>query len=1276
MRFLRLSYATRVSNPPKTDCNHDQLQASQASLRVTSNQLSVAGIRQPQLFVLTFGVLAAILFFFSLTGSSQAAVSPSPGWTLDSVPTPTHFFSSPSEDKECEIQLGSEVTPCDGYEVTAANAGSLPTSGPVTLTDTLPPGVTIKRVTLYLVENTTSNKGENGGTTVGVWPVNETRYAGDCSASAQSAQCTFSGVLAPDDWLLLHVYVTVNPGVAQDTRLTNRATVSGGGATAVSASSENEVNQAPAPFGPSRFQFFKDGANGLEERQAGGHLYELTTTIDLNNELRNGTEIPPGKSSGVAASVEDVKDIVVDLPLGFAGSTLAAPECTEAQLISRAHCPPDTAVGHLTTEPVSTSFENTTINSPIYNLVPEHGHPAEFGYVDLLKNAHVAGYVSVVPTPAGYVLRFVAAEIPEVNLARIVVTFYGDPALRDAEAQQHELEEKLGTTVPLQVPTVQVPFFTNPTACPNGSQEATIWMDSWPHPASFQPGGLIPTNLEEPQWKKMTSVSPPVSGCDQLQFTPQIGSQPTTHKADEPSGLEFEQRLPQTEQLGVPATPALKDTTIVFPAGMTVDPSSADGLGTCSLAQIGWQGHAPAQPGELYDFTQGPPECPESSKIGTLELETPLIPGVLHGEVFLAAQNENPFDSVFATYIVVNDPTTGVVLKLAGEVKLCASAGEIVDGRACQAAGQITSTFDETPQLPFSDLKVHFFGGPRAEFATPPNCGLYTTNSELTPWSAPDSGLSPTPFDSYVIDEDCAIGFNPSFAALTTNVQAGGYTAFEGSFSREDSDQELQGLTMNLPPGLLANVASVPECGEAEVKAEENDAPGGCPAATQVGTVVAEAGPGPNPLAVPGKIFFTGPYNGGPYGLAVVVSANPGPFHFGNVVVRQSLRIDPYDAHVTDVSDTFPTFIDPKGANGDVNGIPIKLRRVNFAINRPGFTFNPTSCSKLQVSGAITSVHGATSNLAAPFQAGECQNLAFAPKVAFSTNGKTSKADGADLITKVSYPSGPQGTYADVGYVKVELPKALPSRLTTLQKACTNAQFEANPAACPAASKIGFATVHTPILPGVLQGPAIFVSHGGEAFPSLTMVLQGDGVTIDLVGTTFISKSGITSTTFKAVPDSPFATFELVLPQGPFSALAANGNLCNQKLVMPNEFRGQNGAVVKQSSTVNVEGCKPAITVVGHKVKGKVATIQVSVPAAGKLVASGKGLIAPSGAAKATKTTTSATGATLTVKLTLSKAEVAFLNRHHAKRLKSKINLTFTPKKGGKLKATTTVFIG
>ena len=735
--------------------------------------------------------------------------------------------------------------------------------------------------------------------------------------------------------------------------------------------------------------------------------------------------------------------------------------------------------------------------------------PAEFAYVDVLAGSHVF-YTHVVPTPQGYVLQALNPDIPQIPLTGFVATFYGTPALRDGTGNQ------------------AIPFFTNPTNCSGTEPTATLYMDSWTHPGKLNEDGT-PVNLEEGAWAKMQSKSPPMSGCDSLHFAPELKAQPTTAQADTPSGLNFEIKLPQTEEAGVPATPALRNATVVFPEGMTVDPSAGSGLQACSVAQIGWQG------GTLFNFDTAPPQCPEESKIGELELETPLIASKLFGAMYLAAQDENPFGSIFSAYVVVNDPVTGVVLKLAGEV------------RADPKTGRLTGYFPENPQLPFSDLKLHFFGGPRSEFTTPQSCGTFTTASDLEPWSAPDSGPDATPFDSFSIDEACTVGFAPTFSAGSTNLQAGAFTAFVASFARQDSDQEMGGLSVTLPPGISANIADVTQCTEAQIR-EAQAGTGGCPQSSRVGTVTAFAGPGPDPLFVSGQVYWTGPYNGGAFGLAVVVPAIAGPFRLGNVVVRQSIRIDPLSAQVTDLSDPFPTILDPHGASGEGEGpaqsagIPIKLRRVDVAIDRPRFAFNPTNCEHLQVSGSITSTQGQSSALGTPFQVTNCTALKFEPKFSVSTQGKTSRANGASIEAKITIPPTPAGTsqasaYANTRSVKVELPKQLPSRLSTLQKACTAAVFDANPAACPGASLIGHAKAITPIVPVPLEGPAYFVSNGNAKFPELVMVLSGYGVSVQIHGETFISKTGITSSTFSAVPDVPYCSFTLTLPEGPYSAL-------------------------------------------------------------------------------------------------------------------------------------------
>src|SRR6185437_7332109 len=407
----------------------------------------------------------------------------------------------------------------------------------------------------------------------------------------------------------------------------------------------------------------------------------------------------------------------------------------------------------------------------------------------------------------------------------------------------------------------------------------------------------------------------------------------------------------------------------------------------------------------------------------------------------------------------------------------------------------------------------------------------------------------------------------PSFTAGSTNLQSGAYTSFVASFQRSDKDQELAGLTVTLPPGLLANLNGVPLCGDADASA------GRCPESTQVGTVLAGAGPGPNPLFVSGKAYLTGPYNG------------------GTVIVRQSIRIDPLTAQAIDVSDPFPTIIE---------GIPLRLRRVDVRLERPGFTFNPTNCSKLGFSGTVSGTQlgsptrldgsigyatqpGSTSGFTTPFQVTNCTTLAFKPVFKVSTQGRTSRANGASLSVKLSYPKAVFGSQANIKSVKVDLPKQLPSRLSTLQKACPDSVFNQDPGACPAASRVGTASATTPILQATLTGPAYFVSHGGAKFPELIIVLQGQGIVVDLHGETFISKTGITSSTFRQVPDVPIGVFTLNLPEGANSALAAPSNLCKTTLKMPTAFTAQNGAVIKQSTPIGVTGCAKKKAKRAHK---------------------------------------------------------------------------------------------
>jgi hypothetical protein len=549
-----------------------------------------------------------------------------------------------------------------------------------------------------------------------------------------------------------------------------------------------------------------------------------------------------------------------------------------------------------------------------------------------------------------------------------------------------------------------------------------------------------------------------------------------------------------------------------------------------------------------------------------------LLPDKLTGNVYILQQNPPNLQ------LLVAASGDGVNLKLIGNVHLN------------ETTGQLTTTFEDTPDTPFTEFKLSFSGGAQAALATPDRCGTYGSSVDFTPWSTPfvEDSLSTSSFQITNGPGGSAcqwpLPFSPTMTAGATTDQAGGYTDFTMLLQRGDGQQRISGLQFKTPEGLLGMIRNVTLCQEPQA------AKGECSSASQIGHTIVTAGPGPYPFHVPQEgappapIYLTGPYGGAPYGLSIVVPVVAGPFNLGTIVVRAKIEVDPHTSQLTISTGELPRILD---------GIPTDLRAIDAVIDRPDFMFNPTDCNPMSFSGLATSTEGATAPLSSHFQMGSCQALKFAPNFKVSTSGKTSRFGGASLDAKIVYPVGDLGfnqasSQSNIQSVKVDLPKQLPSRLTTLQKACPAATFEANPANCPAASVVGHAKAITPVLPVPLEGPAYFVSHAGEEFPSLIIVFQGDGVTIDLVGSTSINnKTNVTSSTFKQVPDVPIASFELVLPEGKYSALAANGNLCTSTLKMPTAFVAQNGAVLHQSTPVSVTGCPK------HKAKAKKKTQKV-----------------------------------------------------------------------------------
>jgi uncharacterized repeat protein (TIGR01451 family) len=1067
-------------------------------------------------------VLLLLAVLCSLASASAASASasvsaPAPGWEIFTRATPTNLAPG-----------GSGLIRVDAYN-TGAAAGEAPT-----VTDTLPAGVTATSGTLSVgYEEGLGTHGAGAG--------------GECTVASRIVTCT-TGSVPPGAVIQVDIRVDVDADVQSGSEAVNEATVTGGGSLYPASESKPLMfNSKPPNFGFQGMDVWFTNANGTTDTQAGSHPYELTAVYAMNSTGTGGTfEEEPAS--------DEARDMVANLPPGIIGNPTAVPRCTRKQfdgeisIVENAGptCPPSTQVGV-----DQASVQGIAVSFKVYNLVPPPGVAAQFGFdlegIPVFLDATVrSGGSSALSSDYGISEHI--DNVPQRAVVYNATTIWGVPGEASHDAQRKEFEGGPG----LPSGAGLTPFLTLPTSCEGPLEFSIEALNTWQSASTSASASVLSHNS--------TGAPLGLSGCDHLGFEPSITAAPDTSHADTPAGLTVDVEVPQRGLASPEAlsTSNIKDTTVALPEGVAINPGQAAGLVAC-------------QAGEDGVGTEGPPHCPAASKVGTVEIATPLLADKLQGDVYILPANPPNLQ------LLVAASGDGVNLKLVGDVHLN------------EATGQLVTTFTNTPEVPFSDLKLAFSGGAQAALTTPTGCGTYQTTSDFTPWSTP-LVQDVFPVSSFAIESGpdstaCQnpMPFHPELIAGATTDQAGGYTGFSLLLQRGDGQQRIKDLQFKTPEGLLGMISKVPLCGEPQA------AQGTCSEASQIGHTVVTAGPGPYPLVVPepgqppAPIYLTGGYKGAPYGLSIVVPIDAGPFNLGTEVVRARIEVDPHTAQLTVSTDPLPTII---------KGIPADLRVVNAVIDRPGFMFNPTSCAPMSFAGTATSTEGVSAPITSHFQVGSCQALKFQPNFKVSTSGKTSRANGASLDAKIVYPTGELGfnqasSQSNIQTVKVELPKRLPSRLSTLQKACPAQVFEANPANCPPASAVGHATAITPVLPVPLTGPAYFVSHGGEAFPSLIVVLQGYGVTVDLVGTTFISKAGITSSTFKQVPDVPIGSFELVLPQGPFSALAANGNLCKGSMSMPTEFTGQNGAFLKQSTKMTVTGCPKAKKAKPKKTKRK-----------------------------------------------------------------------------------------
>jgi hypothetical protein len=855
------------------------------------------------------------------------------------------------------------------------------------------------------------------------------------------------------------------------------------------------------------------GTPGAPDVQAGSHPFQMTISFIGNHTIGpEGEAVPEGFA----------KDIDMELPPGVLANPSAVPQCPLALLANGGllygeGCPASTQIGTL-------ALQTTTIGEitvPVFNLVPPPGAPAQFGY-NVLAPAVID--VSARSEGAyGFTVSFrnVSQQVP---VTRTSLTLWGVPADPAHDPLRGScLGSFGGSNGSCPSDLVPSPLLTLPTSC-TGPLTAAIKTDSWENPEVF-----VGKETESVVGEGLPAG---LLGCERLGFAPTVDVRPEVSAADSPTGVLIEMSVPQNNTPGGLAEADMRNATVVLPAGLTVNPAAADGLSGCTQAAVGL-GEATA------------PVCPPESKIGTVELDTPLLANPLSGD--------NPFGAPLVIYILAEGD--GVVAKLPGRLT------------ADPVTGQLTLALEEIPELPLSHMKLAFFGGPRAMLASPPACGSYTTMAQMTPYSEAASSAGVTTLSDFAIDENCGGGFSPTVAAGATSAAAGQTTDFTLQASRADGQQDILRISTTLPPGLLANLAGVPRCGEAQATA------GTCEASSRMGSVTIAAGSGSHPYHFNGQAFLTGPYDGAPFGLSIVVPAVAGPFDLGRIVVRASIAVNAGDGQLTIRTDPLPAVL---------GGVPLRIRAVYLTIDRAGVMVNPTNCSPQTVISTVESTEHAVALLATPFQVNGCSRLPFAPTVTAVTRARAPAgagaraAAGAGLSVKLSEPNGD----AEVKSLALQMPQQLPAELGTLQGACPEAVFVADPTACPKQSQVGSAVVRTSIFANPLRGVTYLVSHGSEALPGPVVVLEGEGVTLDLEGSTAVRKGALT--TIFAVPDVPITTFELNLPEGPFPLFGRNlparadGSFCSSKLTLPTTIVAQNGDQRTRRTKLAVSGCHRA----------------------------------------------------------------------------------------------------
>ena len=848
---------------------------------------------------------------------------------------------------------------------------------------------------------------------------------------------------------------------------------------------------------------------GLFFTQAAGHPPVGFTQFIVKHVNGIGTETPVGT----------LKDVRVDLPVGLSVNPQAPQQCALAAFESNPlSCPAGSIVGVSEITTALAGIKAPPVPAQVYDLVPNNGEPALFGFSAVGQNVFLK---SDVEWSGDYHEGFTIA-VPEPPLgAKILINrlvFTG---------------------------TAGGAFLTTPSTChdPAQAQFAHTYSTYLRADSVEVPDAGFPKGSSRFEAALPAGVKP--SGCDKVPFNPSVAVTPGTPRTDSPDGTTVDVGLP-FQPLDLIANSNVRTARTSLPPGMGLNPAAAGALLACSDEQFG-------------KGTANPVACPAASKVGTVSIQTPPLPaGSLNGDVFLGRQlSRDPASGdEYRIFVDAESARFGVSARLIGRVA------------ADPTTGRLTATFAENPQVPFTSFKLQFNGGDKAPLTSPPTCGPNQTTLSADPYT---EAATATATHAFTLTQAPGGGpcaktlaerpFKPGFSTASKSDKAGAFSPFSVHLSRSDGQQELKGVDVTLPPGLSGKLAGVPYCAPKDIAAaagrsgaaEAKDS--SCPAKSMVGVASIKAGAGASPIEIEGEAFLAGPYKGAPLSLAVITPALAGPFDLGTVVVRVALFVDPDTARIRPVSDPIPDVF---------GGAKLDLRSIDVNANKREFIVNPTSCGKLETAGVVrgggadpTSPSAFSSfPVASAFQTSACQDLGFRPRLftrVFGGRRKMFRAQNPKFRATLVARQGD----ANLARATVVLPRALILDQSHIKTICTRPQQAAG--TCPKGAVYGHAQATSPLLGEELKGP-VYLVPSSHILPDLLVDLRGQ-VDVHLHGSVE-AVHGRLRNIFYAVPDVPVSKFVLTMNGGKRGLLTNTRDLCAGRSFSKLALKAQNGKKV------------------------------------------------------------------------------------------------------------------